>query len=224
MQHEGLIGSDIWLACQKKLRNNKQIGKSNNNETSWLGGRVFCKKCGRMMRVNKGSPRKDGSCVRYFGCTGKSHNRICDGVKVPVYAENLENTMYDLITEKIASLNDVRHNVQSDNCSQINSMKNRISEIKAEQAKLVELIMSNALESDMVKLLNDKAKMLAEEQHEIYDKIENLQSEESEILSVINLSAEWKTAAYAEKKAVAVLLIDKIYIDEDGTIEVVWII
>lgn len=57
-----------------------------------------------------------------------------------------------------------------------------------------------------------------------YDKIENLQSEESEILSVINLSAEWKTAAYAEKKAVAVLLIDKIYIDEDGTIEVVWVI
>ena len=145
-------------------------------------------------------------------------------MKVPVYAENLENTMYDLITEKIASLNDIRHNIQSDNCSQINSMKNRISEIKAEQAKLVELIMSNALESDMLKLLNDKAKMLAEEQHEIYDKIENLQSEESEILSVINLSAEWKTASYAEKKAVAVLLIDKIYIDEDGTIEVVWII
>ena len=224
MQHEGLIDAKVWLDCQKKLGNNKQIGQSNSNETSWLGGKVFCKKCGRMMRANKGSTRKDGSCTRYFSCTGKSHNHICVGVKVPMYAESLENTMYELITEKIASLNDVRHSIQSENYSKINSMKNRISEIKAEQAKLVDLLMNNAVASDMLKLLNERAKMLSEEQHDIYEKIDAMKAEESEILSVMNLSAEWKNASYDEKKSVAVLLIDKIYIDEDGSIEVVWVI
>ena len=84
--------------------------------------------------------------------------------------------------------------------------------------------MNNAVASDMLKLLNERAKMLSEEQHDIYEKIDAMKTEESEILSVMNLSAEWKNASYDEKKSVAVLLIDKIYIDEDGSIEVVWVI
>ena len=133
MSHEGIIPAEIWLACQKKIAKNKQIGNSISNTTSWLGGKIYCQKCGRVMRVAKGSLHTDGSYTRYFGCTGKSHNRICDGVKVPVYAESLENMVYDRITQKLTTLKDVRRNIRNTNSSKLNQMKNRIREIKATQ-------------------------------------------------------------------------------------------
>lgn len=222
MPHEGVVSSDVWLACQKKISKNKQIGNSISNTTSWLGGKVLCKKCGRIMRAAKGSLHTDGSYTRYFGCTGKSHNRICDGVKVPVYAESLENMVYELITQKLTALKDVRRSVQNDDSSKLNRMKNSISEIKAAQERLVELMMNDAVEPDMLKLLNERAKKLSEEQRGLYEKIEELEGGESEIMSVTGLSEKWKSASYEERKAVAGLLIDRIYIEEDGTTEVVW--
>jgi DNA invertase Pin-like site-specific DNA recombinase len=73
MTHEGVIASDLWLACQKKVLSNKRIGNSISNETSWLGGMIACKKCGRTMTVTKGGKRADGSQTRYFSCTGKQN-------------------------------------------------------------------------------------------------------------------------------------------------------
>ena len=222
MSHEGVVSSEIWLACQKKVGRNRQIGNSISNQTSWLGGRVFCKQCGRSMRVAKGSLRTDGSYTRYFGCTGKSHNRICNGVKAPIYAESLEAMVYALIAEKLMTLKDVRRNVRNDNSGRQNQLMNRLSEIRISQDRLVELMLDEALEPDMLRLLNERAKKLSEEQHEVKEKLEELAEEESEIMSVLRLSEQWQTASYEEKKAVAALLIDRIYIEEDGTTEVVW--
>jgi hypothetical protein len=99
---------------------------------------------------------------------------------------------------------------------------NRLSEIKISQDRLVELMLDKALEPDMLHLLNERAKKLSEEQREIKEKLEKFEEEESEIMNVIRLSEKWQTASYEEKKAVAALLIDRIYIEEDGTTEVVW--
>ena len=40
LTHDGIVDSDIWLKCQKKLEKNKQIGNSASNRTSWLSGKV----------------------------------------------------------------------------------------------------------------------------------------------------------------------------------------
>ena len=104
MAHEGLVSSDTWLKCQRKLGQNKQIGNSMSNTTSWLGGRIICKQCGRTMTVTKGNPHADGTHTRYFSCTGKSHNRTCKGSKVTLYADSLEDMVCELIAEKLATL------------------------------------------------------------------------------------------------------------------------
>lgn len=222
MRHEGLVSSDIWLKCQRKLAGNKQIGNALSNATSWLGGKIACKSCGRTMTVTKGGKHLDGSQTRYFSCTGKSHNRICKGVKVTLYADSLEDMVYELISEKLASLKDGRRQVNRDNSAKINLLKNQLSQIKTSQDKLVTLLMNDEVEPDMLKLLNERATKLAGEKSEILTKIEELENEDSEVIQVINLSKKWKTAKYEERKAVCHILIDKIYIHEDGTAEVVW--
>ena len=221
MTHEGVIPSDLWLACQKKLQSNKQIGNAISNSTSWLGGKIACKKCERTMTVTKGGKRADGSQTRYFSCTGKS-NRVCKGPKVTVYAESLEGLIYDLISEKLRSLKACRGKISTDNSAKINALKNRISEIRASEEKLVSLMLDGNVGGDMMGLLNEKAKKFAEEKRELAEKMEALQETENATAPAINLPKKWETADFEEKKSVCHLLIDKIYIAEDGAVEVVW--
>ncbi|MBQ7974330.1 MAG: recombinase family protein [Clostridia bacterium] len=222
MSHEGIINSDVWLNCQKKLEKNKQIGNAISNTTSWLGGKIVCKSCGRTMTVTKGGKRKDGSQTRYFSCTGKSHNRICKGTNKPIYADSMENMVYELVSEKLETLKCCRKKISTDNSNKINLLKNRISEIKKSQEKLVNLLMNDTIEADMINLLNERAKKLAEEKTDILAKIDVLENEESEIISAINLSKKWRTASYEERKSVCNILIHKILINEAGNCEVVW--
>jgi DNA invertase Pin-like site-specific DNA recombinase len=222
MPSEGIVSSDIWLACQKKIEVNKRVGNSLSNHTSWLGGRIACKKCGRTMTVTKGGKRADGSQTRYFSCTGKSLNRICTGPEVTVYADSIEDMVYTLNSQKLASLKACRKTVSQNNAEKINAHKNRISAINAEQEKLVSLMLRSDVGYDMLDLLNNKAKKLSEEKNELLEKIEALEDSETESVNVINLSEKWTDADFEEKRAVASLLIDRIYISEDGTTEVVW--
>ena len=207
MSHEGIINSDTWLKCRKKREKNKQIGNAASNTTSWLGGKIACRSCGRTMTVTKGGKRKDGSQTRYFSCTGKSHNRICKGIKKPMYADSLEDMVYELISEKLDTLKSCRKKIKTDNLAQINLLKNRISAIKEEQGKLVNLLINDAVDGDMINLLA---------------KIDVLENEEREIINVINLSKKWRTADFEERKAVCNILIHKILINADGNCEIIW--
>ena len=222
MSHEGIVDSALWLSCQKKVEKNKKIGNSISNETSWLGGKIVCQKCRKTMTVTKSGRRKvGGSQTRYFSCTGKQR-RICDGTKVTLYADSLEDMVYDLISEKFRTMKTCTGKAQSENTGKINALKNQLSEIQASQRKLVDLMMSGGTEPDMLALLNERARVLAEEKRKITEQIESLEDTERDVKSVVNLSEEWKTADYEKKKSVVHLLIDKIYISEDGAVEVVW--
>jgi DNA invertase Pin-like site-specific DNA recombinase len=222
MTHEGVVSSDIWLKCQKKLEKNKQIGNSISNSTSWLGGKIACSTCGRTMTVTKGGVHSDGSRTRYFSCRGKSHNRICKGTKNTLYADSLEDMVYKIIYEKLLTLKSGRRKITTDNSNKINLLKNRISEIKVEQEKLVEVMLKDGIDTEMLDLLNQKAKKLSDEKKDICKKIETLENEGSEVINVINFSKKWETANFEERRAVCNLLIEKIFIDYDGAVEIIW--
>jgi len=42
--HEGLISSDVWLQCRRKLMNNSNFGGTRKAKNTWLAGKI---KCGR---------------------------------------------------------------------------------------------------------------------------------------------------------------------------------
>lgn len=72
---EGVISSEIWLACQKKLAKNKQIKTSGIGKKTWLSGMLKCASCGRSVRVLVNSSVK--SKIKYLNCTGHVE-RCCD--------------------------------------------------------------------------------------------------------------------------------------------------
>lgn len=222
LTHHGVIDSDIWLKCQRKLEKNRQIGNSVSNRTSWLSGKIICEKCGHTMTTIKGKINKEGEIRRYFNCTGKSHKKICTGPKVSIYAEDLEHMVYDCIAEKLSELTETNHTAKKSDTVQINDLKLKIKAVEKAEKQLLDTMLTSGFNEDLLIIANQKATQLKKDRLALYDRLEEQKSQRTEPEVAVSLAKSWKAADYNRKKAVAMLLIDKIVISEDGSTRVIW--
>lgn len=221
MTHKGVIDSDVWIKCQQKLSKNKQIRNAVSNKSSWLGGKIICKKCGRTMTTTKGKTG-NGTIRIYFNCIGKSHYRDCTGSCTTIYAQSLEDMVYEEIRKKLDSLKDYKIVKQNTSFAPLNELKNKLKSIELEENKLTDILLKSEVNSDLLNILNTKANKLKKDKDDILKKIKQLQNNEITTKKTFNLSKKWKTASFEEKRGVCSILIDKIYIDNDGDAEILW--
>lgn len=222
LTHQGIVDSDIWLKCQRKLEKNKQITNSYSNSTSWLAGKIVCEKCGHHMTTVKGKINKEGEIRRYFNCTGKSHQKICTGTKATIYAKDLENMVYECISEKLADLKDVKRSAKSADYSEINDLKLKLKSVEQSEKQLMDTMLAGGFNSDLLTLANQKATQLKQDRIALQDRIDELKSKSEDASVIVNLSRSWKAADYRRKKEVADIMIDKILIGEDGNTKIIW--
>lgn len=174
------------------------------------------------MTTVKGKINKKGEIRRYFNCTGKSHKKVCTGTKVTIYAEDLEEMVYDCITEKFAELRGaVPGNVKTES-AEINEIKLKIQSIEKSREQIVDMLLSGDVNSDMKDLLNQRATQLKKEQNALNDRMEEIHRKASETAAVVDFAESWKSADYECRKSIAALMIHEIVIDEDGNVDVVW--
>ena len=222
LTHPGLVDSDIWLKCQRKLEKNRQITNSYSNPTSWLAGKVICEQCGHTMTTIKGKPTQSGEVRRYFNCTGKSHKKICPGPQGSVYAEDLENMVYDCIAEKLADLKQTGHRNRNVERGENNKLKLKINAIEQQEKQLLDTMLTGGFNDALLAIANQKATQLKQDRLALYTRIEELNSRREETDVVVNLAKSWQTADYQRKKAVAMIVIHKILIRKDGSIQIIW--
>lgn len=222
LSHPGIVDSDIWLKCQRKLEKNRQITNSYSNPTSWLAGKLVCEKCGHTMTTIKGKVNQNGEMRRYFNCTGKSHKKICTGPKVSIYAEDLEDMVYDCIAEKLADLKGTKQNTRRGDSAEINDLKLKIKSIEKAEKQLLDTMLSGGFNDDLLAIANQKATQLKRDRLALQDRIDELKSRGNETDVVVNLAKSWRTADYQRKKAVAMIMIHQIIISEDGSTKIIW--
>lgn len=222
MRHKGIVESDIWLKCQRKLNKNRQITTSYTNPTSWLAGLVVCEQCGHTMTTIKGKPNRAGEVRRYFNCTGKSHKKTCKGPKVTIYAEDLENMVCDCITEKLSELKDVKQKPKKTDSAEANELKLKLKAVEKSESQLMNSILSGEFNHDLLALANEKASQLKREKIALQDRLDELKRMEEATGAVVNLAKSWKKADYERKKAVATLMVHKISISKDGNTKITW--
>ena len=72
--HEGIVPSDIWLTCRKKLMNNMKIQSARKATHTWLAGKIKCGNCGyALMSIFNPSGKQ------YLRCTKRLDNKSCPG-------------------------------------------------------------------------------------------------------------------------------------------------
>ena len=213
---EGLVDSDVWLKCQRKLEQNKQIGNALSNQTSWLSGKIVCSKCGHTMTTVKGQSQK------YFLCTGKTHKKVCSGIKETIYVEDMEDLVDECISQKLSELNFSRVSHSDAKANQINLLKLKIREIDGKLSSLSDAVLEGNFNGDMISLLNEKAKRLNEEKRKLLDEIDDLTISDISVQETINFSKKWRKASFNERRAICGILIKTIIMHEDGNPEIIW--
>lgn len=174
------------------------------------------------MTTIKGKINKNGEMRRYFNCTGKTHKKVCSGTKVSIYAEDLENMVYDCICEKLSDLKEAKHTTANDHAPEINDLRLKIKLIEKTEKQLMDTMLSGGFNEDLLTLANQKATQFKKDKQALYERIDELKSKEEETDIIIDLARSWKTADYERKKEVATIMIHQIIISEDGSTKIVW--
>lgn len=68
----GRIPSHIWLRCQRRLDENRQVGNAGKGKHSWLSGLLGCGACGYSLSIVCSGEK------RYFACSGRRNLHVCE--------------------------------------------------------------------------------------------------------------------------------------------------
>jgi hypothetical protein len=213
--HRGIVDSEVFLKCQQKLDDNKQIKNSGKGKYSWLSGLTKCGYCKYTMTV----VRAEGNCgeYKYFICRGKTNYKCCSGHNEVQYVDSLEKIVQDEIFEKIKSMNNTTIELEGRSEEiDTNKLKIRIFEIDTQINNLLNnLAQSSVIVTDYI---NKRIQQYDAEKKELTIKLRainkntQLQKQQDSIFKCVD---NWQKNTLEQKKAVAKYLIEKILIKDD---------
>ncbi len=214
--HLGVIDSATWLKCQEILGFNKQITRATSGQRSWISGLVACGQCGHTMAVSKYND------TRYFNCNSRLSKRDCKGTSCPAYVDSIEEYVHNCISTKIRGLKQMDGNYRSENTIAVNELRIKLREIEQQEKKIAEQLLSETISASLMGILDAKAVELDKQRTDIQNKMNELSKKNVAYTDLSPLTRKWRDASYKEKRAVAVALIEKIFIHKDGELEIVW--
>lgn len=86
----------------------------------------------------------------------------------------------------------------------------------------MDTMLAGDFNEDLLTIANQKAAELKEDRLSLQERINKLKRVEDGDDSAINLAESWKRADYKSKKAIAMIMIHKIVINEDGSTQILW--
>ena len=93
--HEGIIPSDLWLKCRKKLLANPKYQPARKSRRTWLSGKAKCGRCGyAIMSIN------NTANVLYMRCRKRAESNSCEGCGT-IRTLELEQLIYDSMVDKL---------------------------------------------------------------------------------------------------------------------------
>jgi hypothetical protein len=201
--HKGVIPSALWLECQYKLNNNRQIKNSGKGKHTWLTGLVKCGYCDRALVVRS---YKD---IKYFNCSGRAIH-ICDADLGTQYVTEVENAVYKKMKEYVKTLSTCNPtSSEKKNESEINSLKINLAKIDTEINNIINNL-SSANEI-MMKYANAKIVELDTQKSDILNRLNELTIKKEHKLVIPDMS-NWETKDNTYRKKIANILIEKIYV------------
>lgn len=216
--HEGIVSSKDWIKCRIRCLNNRQSTKTCKPKNSWLVGKVKCGNCGYALTIAKSNTK----WKRYFVCSAKASTKKCKGVGKTIYADLLEQYMFNAIKKKLSQFSKLSAS-QNDNQSnpKLNEDKIRLSQVDNEIEQL--LVKVNNANDILMRYINEKIEKLDKERNRLREEINKLAGTLAEKhMKIINNHVEkWEEISFTDKQSVVDVLIKIIYIADDK-IDITW--
>jgi len=106
---------------------------------------------------------------------------------VTIYAEDLENMVYECISVKLADLKEMDRTARKRDPAEVNELKLKIKTIEKSEKQLLDTMLAGGFNDDLLALANRRATQLRRDRLALYERIEELKSREVEKDVVVNL-------------------------------------
>ena len=210
--HQGVVPSNIFIAAQDMLRQNKQVKNGHRSRFTWLAGLLKCHKCGGRISIfqNKG--------LTYFQCYKRFH--VVGSCDAKIHGNSIGYESYVAAEiqhriDQVAKDGPIKDDVPN---QQLNALKIQLLENEKQIENLVEAIKiggAAAMRSIQTELQNLEA-----DHERITKDIASIQPVHRmpHGLAVV----DFHKLDYDGKRDVARMLIDKILIGDDSNIKIIW--
>lgn len=124
--HTGIVSSEVWLACRKKLMNNLAFGSEHKGKNTWLVGKIKCANCsgGLMAGSNKYG-------VAHLRCRRRLDNKSCEGCG-RLTVSDAEDFVYKALCCKMADFKTLTKGNPTKANPKLTALKVSLAQVEAE--------------------------------------------------------------------------------------------
>ena len=215
--HEGIVPSDTWLTCRKKLMNNMKIQSARKATHTWLAGKIKCGNCGyALMSIYNPSGKQ------YLRCTKRLDNKSCPGCGKIITSE-LEAVVYQQMVKKLASYKTLTGKKKSAKANpKITALQVELAHVDSEIEKLVDSL--TGANNVLFSYVNVKIAELDGRKQELLARIAELTVEAISPEQVSQISGyldTWENVSFDDKRRVVDLMITTIAATSDS-LNITW--
>ena len=215
--HEGVIPSDVWLACRKKLMNNMKIQSARKATHTWLAGKIKCGNCGYALSSVTNPAKKD-----YLRCSKRLDNKSCPGCGKIATAE-LETAVYRQMVKKLDGCKTLTgRKAAAKSNPRIAALQVELAHVDGEIEKLVGSL--TGANNVLISYVNVKIAELDGRKQELLARIAELTVEAVSPEQVGQISGyldTWDSVSFDDKRRVVDLMITTIAATSDS-LNITW--
>ncbi len=217
--HEGLVDSETWLAVQDKKSYTRQIPQNRNAKNSWLTGLAKCGACGYALNLQYSWNVSHTKQWRYFLDSGAYRSNGCGKNRPSLKPDQAEEIGFNAMKERLESL-EIAKRERSKPDSETENIKTGIIRLDEEIRKLLDKLAD--ADSVLFDYIQGRIKSLHEKKSELEEKLRTRARKHKEIdtAPLTDPMSRWDYLSVEEKHALAVAMIDVVYISDEKGIDI----
>jgi DNA invertase Pin-like site-specific DNA recombinase len=195
--HEGLVSSETWLTCRKKLMNNPTFGGGRKAKNSWLSGKIKCARCGAGLMVQVNSAGGG-----YFRCRRRADNKGCEGCG-KLRAREVENYVYSEMCRRMADFKTLTNGHNTKANPKLTALNVSLAQVEAEIEKLINTLMG--ANATLMSYANGKIEELDAQRQSLMRKIADLTAEAvspAQMDKITDYLADWDNVSFEDRRLV----------------------
>jgi len=215
--HEGIVSSDTWLTCRKKLMNNMAFKGQHKAKNTWLAGKVKCGRCGAgLMSISNPQGK-----YNYFRCRKRADAKSCEGCGT-LRVHELEESVYGEMVKKLADFQVLTGGNPAKANPKLTALNVELAQVDAEIEKLLDNL--TGANSILLSYANSRIEELDAKRQSLTKAIADMKANAispEHMRSISGYLAKWEDVSFEDRQLVADGLISRILATSEA-VQIEW--
>ena len=213
---EGIVSSELWLKCRKKILANTSYQSGRKAVNTWLAGKIKCGRCGKALKA-------EGSYGRwYFRCSKRSDNKSCEGAGT-LRMPDTEAFIYSSMVRKLQPLQTLTGQKSASKPNpKMSKLQVELAQVQVEIESLIDTL--TGANPVLLSYVNKKIEELDNRKQTLVKEIATLSADSISPEQLERISGyldNWENLGFDDKRQVVDALISAIHATSEN-IHIIW--